>query len=87
MGKGCENGKGKIAGYGNLVLSWLKIYLHWLKENGSLVYTAFVVKLRVSKESKACQILPIITFVLFVFSGFAIFVVFVTWKEESNHWG
>ena len=26
------------------------------------VYTAFVVKLRVSKESKACQILPIVTF-------------------------
>ena len=63
MGKGCENRKGKIAGYGNLVLSWLKIYLRWLKENGSLVYTAFVVTLRVSKESKACQMLPIITFV------------------------
>ena len=27
------------------------------------MYTAFVVRLRVSKESKACQILPIITFV------------------------
>ena len=56
MGKGCEDRKGKIAGYGNLVLSWLKIYLPWLKKNGSLVYTAFVIKLRVSKESKACQI-------------------------------
>ena len=63
MGMGWENRKGKIAGYGNLVLPWLKIYLSLLKENGSLVYTAFVVKLRVSKESKACQILPIITFV------------------------
>ena len=63
MGMGCENRKGKIAGYRNLVLSWLKIYLRWLKENGSLVYTAFVVKLWVSKGSKACQILPIITFV------------------------
>ena len=27
------------------------------------VYTVFVVRLRVSKESKVCQILPIITFV------------------------
>ena len=50
------------------------------------VYTVLVVKLRVSKESKACQILPIITFeCCSSFPLLAIFVVFVTLKEVSNH--
>ena len=86
MGMGCENRKGKIAGYGNLVLSWLSLFLSKnvlaLSERKWFfsVYTAFVIKLLVSKElSKACQILPTITFVccssfpVLLFSSFSSF--------------
>ena len=86
MGMGCENREGKIAGYGNLVLSWLSLFLtknvlalserKWFFS----VYTAFVIKLLVSKElSKACQILPTITFLccssfpVLLFSSFSSF--------------
>ena len=85
MGMGCGNRKRKIVGYGNLVCLLASTERKWFFS----VYSAFVFKLRVSKESKACQIVKLPAHyhlcVLFVFSGFAIFVVFVTRKEVSNH--
>ena len=59
MGMGCGNRKRKIVGDGNLVCLLASTERKWFFG----VYTAFVFKLRASKESKACQILPIITFV------------------------
>ena len=51
------------------------------------MYTAFVVKLWVSKKWSLSNFAHYHFRILFVFSGFTIFVVFVTRKEESNHWG
>ena len=51
------------------------------------VYTAFVVKLWVSKEVKPVKFCPLSLLYIVRLFRFTIFVVFVTRKEESNHWG